>query len=57
MEKAQQDQKKVQMICNKLLEQGVIENVDNKTFFVQNDLYKFYFDKQNIADNMMRNWR
>ena len=45
------------MICNKLIEQTVIQNVNNKTFFVQNDLYKFYFDKEQVADNLMRNWR
>ena len=45
------------MICNKLVEQNVIQNVNDKTFFVQNDLYKFYFDKEHIADNLLRNWR
>ena len=44
------------MICNKLIEQTVIQNVNNKTFFVQNDLYQFYFDKEHVADNLVRNW-
>ena len=34
----------------------LIENVDNKQIFDINDLYRFRFDSDEIADNMVRTW-
>ena len=45
------------MICQKMLEQNIIQNVENKTFFGQNDLYRFQFLQNEGADNMIRTWR
>ena len=56
-DKGKHDQKKAINICNKLVEQSIIISLEGKTFFGQNDLYRFHFDKDHIADNMMRNWR
>lgn len=40
-----------------MLDQKIIENVEGKSLFNLNDLYKFYFDSDNIADNMLRTWK
>ena len=37
------DQKKVLKICQKMLQQDIITNVENKTLFGQKDLYRFQF--------------
>ena len=57
IEKVSPDQKKVLMICQKMLEQDIIQNVESKTFFGQNDLYRFKFDSKKGADNLIRMWR
>jgi len=36
---------------------GLITSVENKLYFSMNDLYKFYFDSDNIADNLIRKWK
>lgn len=51
------EKKKVLMICQKMLEQDIIQNVENKTFFGQNDLYRFQFLSNEGADNLIRTWR
>ena len=55
--KGKNEHKNALAICNQLVEQNIIINIQGKTFFVQSDHYKFYFDKDEIADNMVRNWR
>ena len=40
-----------------MLDQKIIENVEGKTLFNLNDLYRFYFDSETIADNMLRKWK
>lgn len=40
-----------------MLEMGLITSVENKLYFSMNDLYKFYFDSDNIADNLIRKWK
>ena len=42
-ERVSPDQKKVLMICQKMLKQGIIINVESKPFFGQKDLYRFKF--------------
>ena len=51
------DQKKVLMICQKMLEQDIIINVESKPNFGQKDLYRFKFLSNQGADNLIRNWR
>lgn len=57
LDKAEPDQKKARVICQKMLEMGLITSVENKLYFSMNDLYKFYFDSDNIADNLIRKWK
>ena len=45
------------MICQKMLELDIIQNVESKTFFGQNDLYRFSFLNNEGADNLIRTWR
>ena len=45
------------MICQKMLEQDIIINVESKPFFGQKDLYRFKFLSNQGADNLIRNWR
>ena len=40
-----------------MLELKIIENVDGKTVFNLNDLYRFYFNSKNIAENLLRTWK
>lgn len=40
-----------------MLEMGLITSVEGKLFFSLNDLYKFYFDSDNIAANLIRKWK
>ena len=56
-ERVSPDQKKVLMICQKMLEQDIIINVESKPFFGQKDLYRFKFLSNQGADNLIRNWR
>ena len=37
-----------------MLDQKIIENVDGNNQFKLEDLYRFYFDSDNVADNMIR---
>lgn len=39
-----------------MLELEIIQNVDSKKTFHLMDLYQFYFDAKNVADNMYRRW-
>ena len=45
------------MFCSKMLEQNIIINVENKTFFGLKDLYRFKFQSADGANNLIRNWR
>ena len=40
-----------------MLDKKIIENVDGQNLFNLNDLYRFYFDSETIADNMLRKWK
>lgn len=40
-----------------MLDQKIIENVEGKPLFNLNDLYRFYFDSDDIAENMLRTWK
>ena len=51
------EQKKARLYCQKMLELKIIENVDGKTTFNLNDLYRFYFNSKNIAENLLRTWK
>ena len=55
----EQDQKKGFNICQKMLEQSLFQAVDNvngSIFGINNNLYRFYFDIDEIADNMVKKW-
>lgn len=57
LDKAEPDQKKARLIGQRMLEMGLITSVEGKLFFSLNDLYKFYFDSDNIAANLIRKWK
>ena len=40
-EKVSNDQKRVQIYCQKMLDQNIIHNVEEKNFFCKSDLYQF----------------
>ena len=40
-----------------MLNQKTIENVEGRALFNFKNLYRFYFDSDNIADNMLKNWK
>lgn len=56
-EKVSADQKKVLMICQKMLEQDIIQDMENKRQFGLQDLYRFQFLSNEGADNLIRTWR
>lgn len=45
------------MICQKMLDQDILQSVENKSFFGQNDLYRFSFLSNQGAANLVRTWR
>ena len=40
-----------------MLDLKIIENVDGKTVFSLNDLYRFYFNSKDNAENLFRTWK
>ena len=40
-----------------MLDQKIIESVEGNFVFNRKNLYRFYFDSDNIADNMIRKWK
>ena len=40
-----------------MLEKEFISNVDLKLDFSTVDLYRFYMDREDIADNLLRRWK
>jgi hypothetical protein len=44
-------------ICQELLENNNIQSIENKTFFDEDGKYKFYCDRDDIAENMIRQWK
>jgi hypothetical protein len=40
-----------------LLNENLISNIDNKRVFSANDMYTFYIDREDIADNLVKNWK
>jgi len=40
-----------------MLEKEFISNVDSKLDFSTVDLYRFYMDREDIADNLLRRWK
>ena len=53
LEHAEEDQNKGAKICQKMLEKGLIEAVEPNQgrIFNINNLYRFYMDREDIADN------
>lgn len=53
------DDKQSADICQKLLDAQIITRIDNVAFFepTHNSLYKFYEDREDIADNLLRPWK
>ena len=51
------EQKKAKKYCQKMLELKIIENVEGKSQFSLNDLYRFYFDSKYHAENLLRTWK
>lgn len=58
---AEQNEKKASDICQKMLDQEVITRIDGNQLRVfesaPHTLYKFYEDRDDIADNMLRPWK
>jgi hypothetical protein len=40
-----------------MLDLKIIDNVDGKTTFSLNDLYRFYFNSKDNAENLFRTWK
>ena len=40
-----------------MLEKNIISNVNSKKVFVEGELYRFYMDRDDIADNLVRRWK
>ena len=58
LEHVEEDQKKGGIICQKMLEKGLISAVEDTQvrIFNINNLYRFYMDKDDIADNQVKKW-
>lgn len=57
LDKVVPDQKRARQYCQKMLDLKIIESVDNKTQFSLTDIYRFYFDSMDVADNLVRTWK
>ena len=53
------DDKKARAICQSLIENKIIMPVENDLYFdaSENGLYRFYADRQDVADNLVRAWK
>ena len=56
LEHAEEDQKKGAVICQQMLQKGLIQAVEdaNQKMFNINNLYRFYCDRDDIADNLVK---
>jgi hypothetical protein len=57
LDKVVPDQKRARQYCQKMLDLKIIESVDNKTQFSLTEIYRFYFDSMDVADNLVRTWK
>lgn len=53
------DDKKAEEICQKMLDEGIIERIDGSDHFQSGHtvFYKFYEDRDDIASNSLRPWK
>ena len=51
IEKVELDYSKASKICQLMLDQKLIENVEGKLTFDMNEYYRFYFDREDLAAN------
>jgi hypothetical protein len=57
IEHVESNPQKANVLCQKMIERDIIQNVDNKKVFNINDLYRLYMDREDIADNLVRKWK
>ena len=38
------------------MDHGIIYHVENKNVFHKSDLFRFHFDKEEVADNLAKKW-
>lgn len=59
MEHAEKDQKKVMILCQQMLERGLLQAVEDlqNMSFSTTSLYRFYMDRDDIADNQVKTWQ
>lgn len=52
------DQKQAGIICQKMLEKNLIGGIEDKSgrIFNINNLYRFYMDRDDIANNQVKRW-
>lgn len=48
------DAKRARGFCQTMIDQKIIENVEGNAVFNPNDIYRFYFDSDTVAENMFR---
>ena len=58
LQHAEEDKKSAAIICQKLLEKEFLQAVDENQgrIFNMNNLYRFYMDRDDIADNLIKKW-
>lgn len=63
LQHAEEDQEKGGIICQKMLEKSLIQAVEEgkgtmfKKKFNVNNLYRFFMDRDDIADNQVKKWK
>ena len=55
--KTENDYVKACNICQKMSDLKIIDHIEGKKAFDQNEIYRFYFDKDGIGENEMRKWK
>jgi hypothetical protein len=48
------DKKKAKQFCQSMLDKNIIESVNKNRTFEQKEIYRFYFDSDTVAENMLR---
>lgn len=48
------DKKKAKQFCQSMLDKKIIESANGNRNFEQKDIYRFYFDSDTVAENMLR---
>lgn len=58
-EHAEADEKKVAILCQQMLERGLLQAVEDprNMCFSAISLYRFYMDRDDIADNQVKTWQ